>query len=179
MSKQGSNASLNSNSLLAYKLLSDAWDKDPKGNVFAQLMKEELKTLATSISLLQADPVLAMHYGGVNLNAAEKVSDVLRAKVGELDVKGRIEPTAQALLLNKYSAQGQQPLMPGLTDAVSLDNDGGLTIGVKSPAGVGYTADDVENIFNTVRTKMDGPGKKGVRNVRTGLDKGNKNSESG
>ena len=101
MSAKGSNGSLNSNSLLAYKLLSDAWDKDPGDNVFAQLMKDELKTLATSISLLQSDPVLAMHYGGVNLNAAEKVSDVLRSKIGELDVKGRLEPTANALLLNK------------------------------------------------------------------------------
>ena len=122
MSEKGSKASLNSNSLLAYKLLSDAWDKDPGDNVFAQLMREELKTLATSISLLQSDPVLAMHYGGVNLNAAEKVSDVLKSKVGELDVKGRLEPTANALLLNKYSAQGQKFLKPGKLDAV---NDAG------------------------------------------------------
>lgn len=156
MSKQGSNSSLNSNSLLAYKLLSDAWDKEPNGNVFAQLMKEELKTLATSISLLQADPVLAMHYGGVNLNSAEKVSDVLKAKVGELDVKGRLEPTAQALLMNKYSAQGQRFMMPGLMDAVSLDNDGKLTIGVKSAPDVAYTSNNVNNPFNQFSIGDDG-----------------------
>ena len=171
MSAKGSNASLNSNSLLAYKLLSDAWDKEPGDNVFAQLMREELKTLATSISLLQADPVLAMHYGGVNLNAAEKVSDVLKSKVGELDVRGRIEPTAKALLYNKYSAESQQFLMPGKIDAVELGDEGTLTIGVKSGAKVGYTGNPVKNPFNIVTGK--GSAQLGVKAdiAKTGQDK--------
>ena len=172
MTEKGSKASLNSNSLLAYKLLSDAWDKDPGDNVFAQLMKDELKTLATSISLLQADPVLAMHYGGVNLNAAEKMSDVLKAKVGELDVKGRLEPTAQALLLNKYTAESQLPLMPGANDAVALGDDGALQIGVKSPAGVAIAREDVNNPFNMIRNYLGSENAVGI--VNTNSKKGSK-----
>ena len=179
MTEKGTKASLNSNSLLAYKLLSDAWDKDPGNNVFAQLMKDELKTLATSISLLQSDPVLAMHYGGVNLNAAEKMSDVLKAKVGELDVKGRLEPTAQALLLNKYTAESQQALMPGKLDAVTLGEDGALQIGVKSPAGVNIARDDVNNPFNLIRNYIDGGNSNvGISNSSQNKSKLGKNKSS-
>lgn len=175
MSEKGSNASLNSNSLLAYKLLADAWDADAGNNVFRQLMKDELKTLATSISLLQSDPVLAMHYGGVNLNAAEKVSDVLKAKVGELDVKGRLEPTANALLINKYSAEGQNFLKPGNLDAVSVNEAGRLTIGVKSPAGVGISRDEISNTFNMYNGG--GQGQQGIRNNNQRQDS-NSNDQS-
>ena len=173
MSEKGSNASLNSNSLLAYKLLADAWDADPGDNVFRQLMKDELKTLATSISLLQSDPVLAMHYGGVNLNAAEKVSDVLKAKVGELDVKGRLEPTANALLINKYSAQGQNFLKPGNLDAVSVGQGGKLTIGVKSPAQVDLSRDEISNTFNVYGAGVSGSG---IRNNNQSKDRNDNSS---
>ena len=86
---------------------------------------------------------------------------MLKAKVGELDVKGRLEPTANALLINKYSAQGQNFLKPGNLDAVSVNGAGKLTIGVKSPAGVGISSDEISNTFNVYGSRQ---GRQGIRN---------------
>ena len=53
-----------SNTLLAYKLLQDSW---ADGNVFEDLLHDEMKYLVAGISLLNNDPYLAMKMGKILL----------------------------------------------------------------------------------------------------------------
>ena len=146
--KKGVKATPDSNSILAYKLLADAWEEDGKPNVFKDLMKNEMKYLASGLSLLQADPYLQMHYGAVDLNSAEQVANVLKSKVNELEVKNRLEPTASALLKHKYTAAGMEGLEPGLVNAVGIGSDKKLMFGVKSAGKFEASSAAVANPFN-------------------------------
>lgn len=148
MTENNSNASLNSNSLLAYKLLGDSWDVEPDGNVFKEMMKEEMKTLASSIALIQSDPVLALNYGN-NLNGAEKVSEILKTKMNELEIRNRIEPTAQMLLAHKYRGGPLEALMPGQKDAVGIDKATGKLQIQKGSMLDAESKNGVTNKFNT------------------------------
>ena len=146
----GNNArsSPDSNSLLAYKLLADSWGEE-NNNVFKQLMKDELKYLASGISVLQADPVLAMHYGGVNLNSAEKVADILKSKVGELEIKNRLEPTASILLKHKYATDSLNSLEPGKANAIGYSKDNkSLEFRVSAPPPMSATNEATSNPYN-------------------------------
>lgn len=165
---QTPNANLNANSLLSYKLLADSWDADTGDNVFRKLMKDEMKFLASGVSLLQSDPVLAMHYGGVNLNSAEKIGNVLKSKVNELEVKNRIEPSANALLAHKYATENMLSLMPGARNAVGFDEDDmNLTIKVADAAGIANAKDDIQNPWNWLEGKQGKKSGRGIMNSVT------------
>ena len=106
-----------SNTLLAYKLLQDAWGDN---SVFEDLLKEEMKYLVTGISLLQNDPYLQMKMGGVTLNNAGMLANTLKAKVSELDIRKRIEPTADIILQHEYGKPTLRELAPQRRNAISL-----------------------------------------------------------
>lgn len=124
-------ASVNSNTILAYKLLADAWGDD-ENNVFKNLMKNEMKFLASGISLLQNDPYLQMHFG-TGLNGAEKIAAVLQSKVGELNVKQRLEPTAKTLLDHQFANPHIAALKQGATKAAKLATNGTLVFNAINP----------------------------------------------
>ena len=88
-----------SNTLLAYKLLHDTWDDK---DVFKTLAKEEMKYLVAGISLLEADPYLAMKMGGVSLNAAGQLASIIKSKENEIDINTRIEPVAKSILIHNF-----------------------------------------------------------------------------
>ena len=46
------NKNADANSLLSYKLLGDSWDAEAGDNVFKQMMKNEMKYLASGVALL-------------------------------------------------------------------------------------------------------------------------------
>ena len=111
-----------SNTLLAYKLLKDSWSDN---KVFDDLLREEMKYLVTGISLLQNDPYLQLKMGGVTLNNAGVLANTIKSKVSELDIRKRIEPTADALLQHEYGKPTLRELAPGRRDAVSAKTTGG------------------------------------------------------
>ena len=106
-----------SNTLLAYKLLQDS-RKD--STIFEDMLKEEMKYLVTGIALLQNDPYLQMKMGGVTLNNAGVLANTLKSKVSELDIRERIEPTAQKLLKHEYGKPTLKELRPGRRQAISV-----------------------------------------------------------
>ena len=110
-----------SNTLLAYKLLEDAWGEN---SVFKDLLKEEMKYLVTGISLLQNDPYLQLKMGGVTLNNAGILANTLKSKVSELDIRSRIEPTADAILNHEYGKPTLRELAPGRRKAVTITPGG-------------------------------------------------------
>ena len=110
-----------SNTLLAYKLLQDSWGEN---SVFKDLLKEEMKYLVTGISLLQNDPYLQMKMGGVTLNNAGMLANTLKTKVSELDIRKRIEPTADAILQHEYGKPTLRELAPGRRRAVQIQPGG-------------------------------------------------------
>lgn len=110
-----------SNTLLAYKLLQDSWGEN---SVFKDLLKEEMKYLVTGISLLQNDPYLQMKMGGVTLNNAGMLANTLKSKVSELDIRKRIEPTADALLSHEYGKPTLRELAPSRRSAVVVQPNG-------------------------------------------------------
>lgn len=110
-----------SNTLLAYKLLQDSWGEN---SVFKDLLKEEMKYLVTGISLLQNDPYLQMKMGGVTLNNAGLLANTIKSKVSELDIRRRLEPTANALLDHEYGKPTLRELAPGRRKAVQITPGG-------------------------------------------------------
>jgi hypothetical protein len=110
-----------SNTLLAYKLLKDSWGAN---SVFDDLLKEEMKYLVTGISLLQNDPYLQLKMGGVTLNNAGVLANTLKSKVSELDIRSRIEPTADLLLRHEYGTPTLRELAPGRRNAAKLTQAG-------------------------------------------------------
>ena len=109
-----------SNTLLAYKLLKDSWGDN---SVFDDLLKEEMKYLVTGISLLQNDPYLQLKMGGVTLNNAGVLANTIKSKVSELDIRNRLEPTAQDILDQEYGKPTLRELAPGRRDAVRIGVD--------------------------------------------------------
>ena len=110
-----------SNTLLAYKLLQDSWGEN---SVFEDLLKEEMKYLVTGISLLQNDPYLQMKMGGVTLNNAGMLANTLKSKVSELDIRKRIEPTADLILQHEYGKPTLRELAPGRRNALNVTPTG-------------------------------------------------------
>lgn len=110
-----------SNTLLAYKLLKDSWGDN---SVFDDLLKEEMKYLVTGISLLQNDPYLQLKMGGVTLNNAGVLANTLKSKVSELDIRSRIEPTADLILQHEYGKPTLRELAPGRRKAIQLQASG-------------------------------------------------------
>ena len=109
-----------SNTLLAYKLLKDSWGDN---SVFDDLLKEEMKYLVTGISLLQNDPYLQLKMGGVTLNNAGVLANTIKSKVSELDIRKRLEPTADAILQQEYGKPTLRELAPGRRRAVRVAVD--------------------------------------------------------
>ena len=110
-----------SNTLLAYKLLKDSWSDN---QVFEDLLREEMKYLVTGISLLQNDPYLQLKMGGVTLNNAGVLANTLKSKVSELDIRQRIEPTADAILKHEYGKPTLRELAPGRRNAAQTRTTG-------------------------------------------------------
>lgn len=108
-----------SNTLLAYKLLSDSWG-DKTTDPFRPLLRNEMKYLLTGISLLENDPYLQLKLGGVTLNNAGFLANAVKQKASELDLRERIEPSAKKMLLSEYSKANLQALAPGLQPAVKV-----------------------------------------------------------
>ena len=123
----------NSNTLLAYKLLSDSWKADAD-NPFATLMKDEMKYLVSGISLLQNDPYLQVKLGGVSLNNAGYLADALKSKVAELEIQERIEPNARQLLDAQYTPEQLQGLAPG-KETVQAGEGGVIKIATTETGG--------------------------------------------
>ena len=119
-----------SNTLLAYKLLADSWGGD--NNVFKSLMKEEMKYLVSGISLLQNDPYLQVKLGGVNLNNAGYLASALKSKVAELELRKRIEPTADKLLDHQYTSENLKGLKPDVAKDSTGLNAGILNISTRN-----------------------------------------------
>ena len=118
----GSNSAVpDSNTLLAYKLLEDAWGEN---SVFKDLLKDEMKYLVSGISLLQNDPYLQLKMGGVTLNNAGVLANTLKQKVSELDIRARIEPTADMILRHEYGKPTLRELQPGRRNAIKLSATG-------------------------------------------------------
>ena len=129
-----------SNTLLAYKLLSDSWgDKD--SDPFKPLLRNEMKYLMSGISLLENDAYLQMKLGGVTLNNAGFIANAIKQKASELDLRERIEPAAKKMLLSEYSRSNLNQLAPGYRDSLSLDK-GILTFNAKRPKDSGGKVDD-------------------------------------
>ena len=124
-----------SNTLLAYKLLSDSWgDND---NVFKDLMKQEMKYLVSGISLLQNDPYLQVKLGGISLNNAGYIWNALKSKVAELELEQRIKTPAEELLKAQYSTDKLKGLAPTIgNDTVESTGGGGIKIKGQDVAGV-------------------------------------------
>ena len=113
----GGSAVPDSNTLLAYKLLQESW----KGaQVFEDLLHNEMKYLVAGISLLNNDPYLAMKMGGVTLNNAGQLANVLKNKVQEIDINKRIEPVASSILLHEFSKPNMQEMLPNRRPATTL-----------------------------------------------------------
>ena len=110
-----------SNTLLAYKLLQESW-KD--GQVFQDLLQNEMKYLVAGISLLNNDPYLAMKMGGVTLNSAGQLAQVIKQKATELDLSKRIEPVASEILKHEFGKPNMLELAPQRRTAVYTENDG-------------------------------------------------------
>ena len=127
-----------SNTLLAYKLLKDSWGE---GQVFDTLMKNEMKYLVAGISLLESDPYLAMKMGGVTLNAAGQLANVIKQKEQELDINTRIEPIAKTILLHKFAKPNMVEMLPGRRVPATLTRNaqGAVALGFKAsePANTG------------------------------------------
>ena len=107
-----------SNTLLAYKLLSDSWG-DKGTDPFKKLLKNEMKYLISGISMLENDPYLQMKLGGVTLNNAGFLANAVKQKASEMDLRERIEPVAKKLLYHDYSPANLQKLAPNYKDAVT------------------------------------------------------------
>ena len=135
-----------SNTLLAYKLLSDSWgDSD---NVFKDLMKNEMKYLVSGISLLQNDPYLQVKLGGVSLNNAGYIANALKSKVAELELEQRIKPTASQLLDAQYGTEQLKGLRPTIASDTVKAQKGGIII----------TGQDVASIQLQTPSKVIGNG---------------------
>ena len=83
-----------------------------------------MKFLVTGISLLQNDPYLQLKMGGVTLNNAGVLANTLKSKVSELDIRSRIEPTADLLLRHEYGKPTLRELAPGRRNAAKIDIGG-------------------------------------------------------
>ena len=79
-----------------------------------------MKYLVAGISLLNNDPYLAMKMGGVTLNNAGQLANVLKNKVQELDINLRIEPLATSILKHEFSKPNMQEMFPNRRVAASL-----------------------------------------------------------
>ena len=135
-----------SNTLLAYKLLSDSWgDKD--SDPFKPLLRNEMKYLMSGISLLENDAYLQMKLGGVTLNNAGFIANAIKQKASELDLRERIEPAAKKMLLSEYSRENLNELAPGYRDSLSLTK-GILTFNAKRPKDSGGKVENSLPIAN-------------------------------
>ena len=127
----GLSAVPDSNTLLAYKLLQDSWTD---GNVFEDLLHDEMKYLVAGISLLNNDPYLAMKMGGVTLNAAGQLAGIIKAKENELDLSARIDPVAKTILTHKFAKPDMLEMMPGRRKPVTIttNNNGRASMSFKA-----------------------------------------------
>ena len=73
---------------------------------------------------------------------------MLKSKVNELEIKNRLEPTANALLRHKYSAGALHQLEPGKNNAVGIGADKKLKFSVKAPGEMANVKGAVANPFN-------------------------------
>ena len=121
-----------SNTLLAYKLLQDSWND---GNVFQDLLHDEMKYLVAGISLLNNDPYLAMKMGGVTLNSAGQLASIIKAKEQELDLSSRIEPVAKTILTHKFAKPNMQEMLPGKRKPVTLSAAANGNVSMQFKAG--------------------------------------------
>ena len=64
---------------------------------------------------------------GVTLNNAGLLANTLKSKVSELDIRSRIEPTADLLLRHEYGTPTLRELAPGRRNAASVTNAGSNT----------------------------------------------------
>ena len=164
----GLSAVPDSNTLLAYKLLQDSWDD---GNVFQDLLHDEMKYLVAGISLLNNDPYLAMKMGGVTLNSAGQLAGIIKAKEQEIDLSSRIEPVAKAILTHKFAKPDMIEMMPGRRKPVTLQktaqnevqmnfkagsfaNSGinmGAPVAVRNLANMGFAANNAPYGFGGIR----------------------------
>ena len=62
--------------------------------------------------------------GGVTLNNAGVLANTLKSKVSELDIRARIEPTADLLLRHEYGTPTLRELAPGRRNAAKITNAG-------------------------------------------------------
>lgn len=121
-----------SNTLLAYKLLQDSWTD---GQVFQDLLHDEMKYLVAGISLLNNDPYLAMKMGGVTLNSAGQLASIIKAKEQELDLSTRIEPVAKSILTHKFAKPNMQEMLPGKRKPVTLTANANGNVSMNFRAG--------------------------------------------
>ena len=150
-----------SNTLLAYKLLSDSWgDKD--SDPFKPLLKNEMKYLITGISMLENDPYLQLKLGGVTLNNAGFLANAVKQKASELDLRERIEPVAKKLLLHEYSEPNVKQLAPNLRNAVSLNKGKLEYFGKRSADKFGMN----EKLANNVNADVGGIIYHNVQNIQ-------------
>lgn len=79
-----------------------------------------MKYLVAGISLLNNDPYLAMKMGGVTLNNAGQLANVLKNKVQEIDINKRIEPVATSIMLHEFAKPNMQEMLPNRRPATTL-----------------------------------------------------------
>ena len=65
-----------------------------------------------------------MKMGGVTLNNAGLLANTLKSKVSELDIRSRLEPTANMLLQHEYGKPTLRELAPGRRRAVNIKATG-------------------------------------------------------
>ena len=138
-----------SNTLLAYKLLSDSWG-DKASDPFKPLLRNEMKYLMSGIALLENDAYLQMKLGGVTLNNAGFIANAIKQKASEMDLRERIEPAAKSMLMHEYSRPNLHELAPGIRKSVGM-NKGELTFNAKRELdGSGKMAGVLSEVNNEV-----------------------------
>ena len=97
--------------VLAYKLLKDSAGGN-NGDVFQDMLDNELKYLMGGISLLKNDQKIATALGGETMANAAALAQVLKNKSKELDMNDRIEQVASDILYHDYAKPGKFGLAP-------------------------------------------------------------------
>ena len=82
-----------------------------------------MKYLVAGISLLNNDPYLSMKMGGVTLNNAGQLANILKSKVQEIDINSRIEPVAKSIMTHEFSKPNMLEMMPNRRPPASLFHD--------------------------------------------------------
>ena len=167
----GLSAVPDSNTLLAYKLLQDSWSD---GQVFENLLHDEMKYLVAGISLLNNDPYLAMKMGGVTLNAAGQLAGIIKAKEQELDLSQRIEPVAKTILTHKFAKPPMLEMMPNRRKAVTITGNGDRMVAMNFRAGqyAGTGINMAAPVGVRDRTAMGFRNDNNVNSIRTGIQFG-------